>query len=80
MNFDNSKRKVLKLQFRSFFVVVENSRAVKLLVKNDWLNLSMYKLMKCSQNRASKLKIWYVVKSRNYNNRCLLSRRLKNTR
>ena len=42
MNFDNSKRKVLKLQFRSFFVVVENSRAVKLLVKNDWLNLSIY--------------------------------------
>ena len=34
MNFDNSKRKVLKLQFRSFFVVVENSRAVKLLVKH----------------------------------------------
>ena len=40
--FDNSKRKVLKLQFRSFFVVVENSRAVKLLVKNDWLNFSIH--------------------------------------
>ena len=42
MNFDNSKRKVLKLEFRSFFVVVENSRAVKLLVKNDWLNFSIH--------------------------------------
>ena len=42
MNFDNSKRKVLKLQFRSFFVVVENSRVAKLLVKNDWLNFSIH--------------------------------------
>ena len=42
MNFDNSKRKVLKLQFRNFFVVVENSRAVKRLVKNDWLNFSIH--------------------------------------